>query len=129
MQSCYIIVTCLSYFYNISACSCSESCRVKSRTTIVIYFQFKIVHAAANSHLGLVAAILESCSEFLWEKQPRGSGLQVYNAYTEEEMTVYVTIRRLMEDSVGLSKCVGCRGNHSYVGTQHSSPSEHCVRS
>ena len=48
---------------------------------------------------GLVEAIFEPCSEFLWEKNPRPPGLLVYNASTGQEMRVWITVRRLIEDS------------------------------
>jgi len=65
---------------------------------------------------GLVEAIFKPCSEFLWEKNPRPPGLLVYNAATGQEMRVWITVRRLIEDSQGLSKPGCCRFHPSFIG-------------
>ena len=68
--------------------------------------------------VGLVKAILEPCSELLWEAQPRGPGLLVYNAYTEEYFRLWVVIIRLIEDSVGLAKPLCSHKQPAYIGAR-----------
>jgi hypothetical protein len=58
-------------------------------------------------YIGLMEAVLDACKDFLWETRPRGPGLEVFNACTGQTMRVWITMARLMEDSVGLQK-PGC---------------------
>ena len=44
------------------------------------------------------------------------AGLLVYNASTGQEMRVWITVRRLIEDSQGLSKPGCCRFHPSFIG-------------
>ena len=69
-----------------------------------------------NHRAGLVKAILAPCKDFLWEANPRGPGLEVWNAFTGETMRVYVVIQRLIEDSAGLYKVLCCHKHPAYIG-------------
>ena len=80
--------------------------------------------------VGLVKAILSSCSEFLWEAQPRGPGLLVYNAHTGEFFRLWIVIIRLIEDSVGLAKPICSHKQPAYIGAPIHAiniPVEACV--
>lgn len=74
---------------------------------------------------GLVRAILASCKDFLWETEPRGPGLRVFNSFTNEWVTIWLVIIRLIEDSMGLPKCLCCHQQPAYIGEPYidSSPS------
>ena len=66
--------------------------------------------------VGLVKAILEPCRDFLWEAQPRGPGLLVFNACTGETMRIWIVIIRLIEDSAGLPKPLCSHKQPAYIG-------------
>ena len=59
---------------------------------------------------------MEPCRDFLWEAQPRGPGLLVHNAHTEEDMRVWIVIIRLIEDSAGLPKPLCSHKQPAYIG-------------
>ena len=67
-------------------------------------------------HVGLVKAILASCMDFMWETVPRGAGLRVFNAYTNEWMTIWMVIARIIEDTVGLPKPLCCHKQPALIG-------------
>jgi hypothetical protein len=88
-------------------------------------------HAQPRTHnsSGLVTAILENCKEFLWEAEPRGPGLPVYNSFTKQWIRIWIAIIRLIEDSVGLSKPVCCHSQGAFIGALHQTlcPSSCCL--
>ena len=77
-----------------------------------------IPHVQPRTHnsSGLVTAILENCKEFLWEAEPRGPGLPVYNSFTKQWIRIWIVIIRLIEDSMGLPKPVCCHGQGAFIG-------------
>ena len=79
-----------------------------------------IPHVQPRTHnsSGLVTAILENCKEFLWEAEPRGPGLPVYNSFTKQWIRIWIVIIRLVEDSMGLPKPVCCHGQGALIGAQ-----------
>ena len=85
------------------------------------YTPLLIPHAQARTHnsSGLVTAILENCKEFLWEAEPRGPGLPVYNSFTKQWIRIWIAIIRLIEDSVGLPKPVCCHSQGAFIGALH----------
>jgi hypothetical protein len=70
--------------------------------------------------VGLVRAILAGCKDFLWESNPRGPGLKVKNAFTGEDMLIWLVIIRLVEDSVGLPKPLCCHKQPAFIGLPHT---------
>ena len=67
-------------------------------------------------HVGLVEAILAGCKDFMWETEPRGAGLPVFNAFTNEWFTLWMVLVRVIEDTVGLTKPLCCRKQPARIG-------------
>ena len=70
-------------------------------------------------HVGLVEAILAACADFMWETSPRGPGLRVWNSHTNEWVTIWIVLIRLIEDSAGLPKPMCCHKHPAFIGTGH----------
>ena len=108
---------------NSHACSCLVLCPPRSKTTTVhslAHIKNKIkIHFMYNAWCalsGLVAALLADCKDCLWESEPRGPGLRVFNAFTKAWIRVWIVFIRVVEDTVGLSKPLCCHQQPAYIG-------------
>jgi hypothetical protein len=101
--------------YNSAHTTCRGHQKLILRACNVIHY-----YNANMINVGLVRAILADCKEFLWESEQRGPGLKVKNAFTGEEMLLWLVIIRLVEDSVGLPKPLCCHKQPAFIGLPHS---------
>ena len=106
---------------NSHAFSCSGCFPQRSRITTVTH-PYNDTTWWTQPHItpaGLVEALHKAYKQFAWEAQPRGPGLTVFNAFTNEMVQVYYVVIRTIEDSVGLTKPVCCHSQPAYIGVSN----------
>jgi hypothetical protein len=75
---------------------------IRTKFTAVLLFGVMPPGVKDHGYDNLLKVMYEQCKEFMWELEPRGPGLTVFNAQTQQHEQKWLCWKRLTEDSKGL---------------------------
>jgi hypothetical protein len=86
------------------------------RTKFAAMLLFGVMPPKVKDYDNLLRVMYQQCQTFMWESNPRGPGLSVFNGHTRQHEQKWLCWKRITEDSKGLPKPVGCSTQPAYIG-------------